>query len=75
MGDDAAQFAGASDNAATVEDGGEEDLLGGDAGYQDGGGGGGNEMMDDFESSFPAVDGRNEVWVLFFRRGAWGTGL
>jgi len=66
LGDDAAQFSGAGDNATTVEDGGEEDLLGGDGAYQDGGGGGGNEMMDEFESSFPAVDTRNEVYVLFF---------
>jgi len=66
LGDDAAQFSGAGDNAATVEDGGEEDLLGGEGGYQDGGGGGGggNEMMDEFESSFPAVDTRNEVCAL-----------
>jgi len=64
LGDDAAQFADANDNAATVEDGGEEDLLGGGGGYQNGGGGGGNEMMDEFESSFPAMDTRNEVCAL-----------
>jgi len=82
LGDDAAQFAGANDNAATVEDGGDEDLLGGDGDYEDGGGGGGahngNGMMDDFESSFPAVDTRNEVCVLFssevYDRRAWGFG-
>lgn len=61
LGDDAAQFGGQKDNAATVEEGGDDDgdLLGG--GYQDGGATNGNEEMLDFESSFPAVDTQNNV--------------
>ena len=64
LGDDAAQFASANDNAATVEDG-DDDLLGGGASY--GGGNAGGEEITDFESSFPAMDTRNQVvldpWV------------
>ena len=62
LGDDAAQFAGANDNAATVEDA-DGDLLGGGGNeYHDNGAGAGEEIMD-FESSFPAMDTRNEVRV------------
>ncbi|TVY64308.1 hypothetical protein LSUE1_G007004 [Lachnellula suecica] len=50
LGDDADQFATGNDNAAFVEDG-DEDLLGG---------GGSNEEVTEFESSFPAIDTRNE---------------
>jgi len=49
LGDDADQFATGDDNAAFVEDG-DEDLLGG----------GGDEEVTEFESSFPAIDTRNE---------------
>ena len=52
LGDDANQFSTGNDNAAFVEDG-DDDLLGG--------GGGGNEEVTEFESSFPAIDSRNEV--------------
>ncbi|MCJ1410649.1 hypothetical protein MMC19_004735 [Ptychographa xylographoides] len=60
LGDDAAQFAGPSDNvgaSATIEDG-EEDLLGGDESY--GAGHTGGEEIIEFESSFPSIDTRNE---------------
>jgi len=49
LGDDANQFATGNDNAAFVEDG-DDDLLGG----------GGGEEVTEFESSFPAIDTRNE---------------
>lgn len=52
LGDDADQFTTGNDNAAFVEDG-DDDLLGGGI---DGG-----EDVDEFESSFPAIDTRNEV--------------
>ena len=58
LGDDAAQFASANDNTATVEDE-EEDLLGGD---YSGGHTGGQDMS--FESSFPAIDTSNDVWTV-----------
>lgn len=58
LGDDAAQFASVDDNAATVEDG-EDDLLGGGGSY--GGGHAGGEEITEFESSFPAMDTRNQV--------------
>lgn len=50
LGEDADQFATGNDNAAFVEDG-DDDLLGG----------GGGEEVHEFESSFPAIDTRNEV--------------
>ena len=53
LGDDANQFATGHDNAAFVEDG-DDDLLGG----------GGGEEVTEFESSFPAIDTRNEVCFL-----------
>ncbi|KAA6411690.1 MAG: clathrin light chain [Lasallia pustulata] len=58
LGDDAAQFASANDNAATVEDG-EGDLLGGshEGTYSSGQHGG--EEVTEFESSFPAIDTSN----------------
>ena len=64
LGDDAAQFASAGDNAATVEDG-DDDLLGGGGSYS--GGNVGGEEITEFESSFPAMDTHNQVcldtWV------------
>lgn len=66
LGDDAEQFAGPGDRAGqttTVEDG-EEDLLGGDYSSvepHDGGGQTGGQDLTDFETSFPAIDTRNEV--------------
>ena len=61
LGDDAAQFASADGNAATVEDG-EDDLLGGGGSYS--GGHKGGEEITEFESSFPAMDTQNEVsWI------------
>ena len=56
LGDDANQFSTSNDNAAFVEDGDDDDLLGGGGGYS-----GGNEELNEFESSFPAIDSRNEV--------------
>lgn len=58
MGDDADQFATGNDNSAFVEDG-DDDLLGGGGGYS--GGQHGGEEVTEFESSFPAIDTRNEV--------------
>jgi hypothetical protein len=51
LGDDANQFTSGNDNAAFVTDG-DDDLLGGN---------GGGEEVTEFESSFPAIDTRNEV--------------
>lgn len=48
LGDDADQFASGQDNNAFVEDG-NDDLLGG------------GEEVSEFESSFPAIDNRNDV--------------
>ena len=58
LGDDANQFATGNDNVAFVEDG-DDDLLGGGLG----------EEVTEFESSFPAIDPRNEVWFFlpFYR--------
>ena len=53
MGDDADQFATGNDNAAFVDED-DEDLLGG------GDTTGGEEVIE-FESSFPAIDTRNDV--------------
>lgn len=64
MGDDAAQFTSAGDNAATVEDG-DDDLLGGGGSY--GGAQAGSEEITAFESSFPAMDTRNEVSLVVGR--------
>jgi len=50
LGEDATQFSTGQDNAAFVEDG-NDDLLGG---------GDGGEEVTEFESSFPAIDTRNE---------------
>ena len=50
LGDDANQFASGNDGSAFVQDG-DDDLLGG----------GGGEEVTEFESSFPAIDTRNEV--------------
>lgn len=52
LGDDANQFSTGNDHAAFVEDD-DNDLLGG--------GGGMDEEVTEFESSFPAIDSRNEV--------------
>lgn len=64
LGDDAAQFASAGDKAATIEDG-DDDLLGGGGSY--GGGHAGGEEITEFESSFPAMDTRNEVSLVVGR--------
>ncbi|KAL8775226.1 MAG: hypothetical protein Q9209_000232 [Squamulea sp. 1 TL-2023] len=57
LGDDANLFSTSNDNIATVQDG-DDDLLGGGDSYE--GGQGGGEEISEFESSFPAVDTRNE---------------
>lgn len=64
LGDDAAQFASAGDNAATIEDG-DDDLLGGGGSYD--GGHARSEEITEFESSFPAMDTRNEVSLIVGR--------
>jgi hypothetical protein len=51
LGDDATQFASSNDATAFLEDGG-DDLLGG---------GGRGEEIEEFQSSFPAIDTRNNV--------------
>lgn len=58
LGDDATLFASSNDNAAFVEDG-DDDLLGG--------GGGSHEAINEFQSSFPAIDMRNDVLISHFR--------
>ena len=62
LGDDAAQFAtpGDSLNASAMIEDGEDDLLGGGGSY--GGGQSGGEEVTEFESSYPAIDTRNDVW-------------
>lgn len=55
LGDDADQFTTGNDGAAFIEDG-DDDLLGG----------GGGEEVTEFESSFPAIDTRNEVCSTHF---------
>lgn len=68
LGDDADLFSSNNDKQATIEDG-DDDLLGGDFsapsnGTQQRSGGDmmdDDEDMDDFESSFPAVDTSNAV--------------
>ena len=59
LGEDAAQFASAGDNAATVEEA-DDDLLGG-GGDSYGGAQAGGEEITEFESSFPAMDTQNQV--------------
>lgn len=54
LGDDATLFASSNDNAAFVEDD-NDDLLGG--------AGGGSEQIHEFQSSFPAIDTRNDVYI------------
>ena len=61
LGDDANQFAGPGDSSnlsANFMDG-DDDLLGGGNSYS--GGQAGGEEVTEFESSFPAIDTRNEV--------------
>jgi hypothetical protein len=58
LGDDADQFATGNDASAFVDD--DDDLLGG------GGAKAGGEEVTEFESSFPAIDTRNEVWLYCF---------
>lgn len=53
LGDDADQFATGNDSAAFADD--DNDLLGG----------GNDEEVVEFESSFPAIDTRNEVGTFF----------
>ena len=64
LGDDAAQFAGPGDNNGTSAhvQGDDDDLLGGGESY--GGGQMGGEEISGFESSFPAIDTRNEVRLV-----------
>lgn len=57
LGEDAAIFATSGDNTATVQNG-DDDLLGG-GDYNEGQAGG--EEIQEFESSYPAVDTRNDV--------------
>lgn len=59
LGDDAAQFASAGDNAGTVENGG-DDLLG-DGADSYGEAHNGAEEITDFESSYPAMNTSNQV--------------
>ena len=56
LGEDADQFATPQDNLATVEDAGDDDLLGGGAVQV-----GGAADITGFESSFPAIDTRNDA--------------
>ena len=66
MGEDAEQFGALPDhtkNAATVEDD-DGDLLGGDNFSGDNRATTAGDEMDDFESSFPAIDRHNEVSPL-----------
>jgi hypothetical protein len=61
LGDDADLFASGNEQAATVEDG-DNDLLGGDfSDVQQPSAGADADELDGFESSFPAIDTRNEV--------------
>jgi hypothetical protein len=67
LGEDADLFTAndAKSNVATVQDG-DDDLLGGDDDFtsapaQPSGGAAANNDLDDFESSFPAIDTRNDV--------------
>lgn len=65
LGEDADLFA-ANDKpgAATVEDGDDDDLLGGGDDFvsaPQGSGGAAQNDLDSFESSFPAIDTRNDV--------------
>ena len=61
LGDDADLFASGNEQTATVEDG-DNDLLGGDfSEVQQPSAGADADELDGFESSFPAIDTRNEV--------------
>ncbi|MCJ1283591.1 hypothetical protein MMC26_002922 [Xylographa opegraphella] len=58
LGDDAAQFAGPTEQRSAMVENGDEDLLGGSdtyVGMESGAGG-----IPEFESSFPSIDTRNE---------------
>lgn len=59
LGQDADLFATSGDNTATVQDGDDDDLLGGGGDFN--GASAGGQEITDFESSFPAVDTRNNV--------------
>lgn len=61
LGEDADQFATPQDNLATVEDAADDDLLGGGAVQSSGA-----DDITGFESSFPAIDTRNDVCLLPF---------
>ena len=66
LGDDADMFGSNNTQAAQVEDG-DDDLLGGGddfAAAPAGGSGGMDDDMNGFESSFPAIDTRNDVRML-----------
>lgn len=59
LGDDAAQFASAGDNAATAEEGNDDLLGGGSDSY--GGAHNSGEEITEFESSYPAMNTQNQV--------------
>lgn len=60
LGEDADMFSANDTRQTTVEDG-DDDLLGGDFGGSAPQQSAGQEDLDDFESSFPAVDTTNDV--------------
>jgi hypothetical protein len=60
LGDDADLFASGNEQTATVEDD-DNDLLGGDFSDVQAPFGGADDELSGFESSFPAIDTRNEV--------------
>lgn len=77
LGEDAEQFGSTQEpinNATTVEDD-DGDLLGGDDFGGDSRAGPVGNDMNEFESSFPAIDTQNEVRSLYSwrRRELWGT--
>lgn len=61
LGDDANQFATATDRTTTVEDA-DDDLLGGGDDFQSPSQ---PEDTSGFESSFPAIESQNEVRIFF----------
>lgn len=61
LGDDAELFGGGNQTRQTTVEDGDDDLLGGDFAAPSQAQGGQFDDMDDFESSFPAVDTTNAV--------------
>jgi hypothetical protein len=59
LGDDADFFVSDGDNLAPVQSAGGDDLLGGGDYPTDGA----KDELSGFESSFPAIDTTNEVWI------------